>query len=269
MLQGLTIISNNGKMLRPYVVNKVVSSNGKIVLENKKSESKTVVNEKTIEKIKELMRSVLAEGGTGTAYSIDGYDLIGKTGTASIFEKGKYLEGDGKYIYSFAGLYPGDNPEIIIYMAVKKPQDSQNYIAPAIKEVVVNTSKYLSIEEKVKTISKIMVDDYSNKVTTEVKKELENQGIRVITLGNGNKIINQYPNKGINVYKGDLVVLLTNKYDNTMIDFKGLSYKETIEILKLMNVNYELNGYGYVVNQNIDVGTKIEDKIIIELRGLY
>ena len=269
MLQGLTIISNNGKMLKPYVVSKVVSSTGKVLIENKKVESATLVNENTLKKIKELMRSVLADGGTGAVYHIDGYDLIGKTGTAEIFEKGRYLEGNGQYIYSFAGLYPGDDPEIIIYMANKKPQDGQYYLVPGIKEVVINTSKYLSIEEKAKVVEKVTVDDYTNKVTTEVKKELTDKGIRVITLGTGNKIINQYPNKGIDMYKGDLVVLLTNKYDKTMVDFTGLSYKEVKETLELMGVQYELKGYGYVINQNIPAGEKINDKIIIELKGLY
>ena len=65
------------------------------------------------------------------------------------------------------------------------------------------------------------------------------------------------------------MVLLTDKYEKTAIDFTGLSYKEVKETLKLMNVDYELNGYGYVVSQNIPSGDKIEDKIIIELKGLY
>jgi len=269
MLQGLTIISNNGKMLKPYIVSKVVDSNGKTIIEYQKQESSSVVSNATVKKIKELMRSVLTEAGTGAAYHIDGYDLIGKTGTASIFERGRYLEGDGQYIYSFAGLYPGNNPEIIIYMANKKPQDGQNYIAPSIKEVVVNTSKYLSIDEKTTVAKKTTVEDYSNKIVTTVKKELTDNGVKVITLGTGNKIINQYPNKGIDIYEGDLVVLLTNKYDKTMIDFNGLSYKEVREILKLMNVDYELKGYGYAYNQNIEAGQKIEEKIIVELKGLY
>ncbi len=269
MLQGLTIISNNGKMLKPYVVSKVVDSKGTTISENKKTEGSTVVNEKTIKKIKELMRSVLAEGGTGSAYYIDGYDLIGKTGTASIFERGRYLEGSGEYIYSFAGLYPGDDPEIIIYIANKKPQDGQNYFASSVQDVVINTSKYLSIDGKAKVIKKTTVLDYTNKKVSEIKKQFTDDGVRVITLGSGNKIINQYPNSGVDVSKGDLVVLLTDKYEKTAIDFTGLSYKEVKETLKLMNVDYELDGYGYVVSQNIPSGDKIEDKIIIELKGLY
>ena len=272
MLQALTIPSNNGTMLKPYIVSKIVDSSGKTILENKKEELGKVANQETVKKIRELMRSVISVDGTtgtGSAYRMDGYDLIGKTGTASIFEKGKYLTGNGEYIYSFAGLYPGNDPEIIIYMAIKKPQDGQNYISEPIKQVIINTSEYLNIDNKNKELNEINVDDYSNMITTEVEKNLKNSGIRVITLGTGNKIIDQYPSKGINIYKGDLVVLLTNKYDKEMIDFTGLSYKEAREILKLMNVDYELSGYGYVTNQNIEKGTKIDKKVVLELKGRY
>ena len=272
MLQGHTIIANNGTLLKPYIVSKIVDHSGKTILENKREEIGKVVNENTINKIKELMRSVISEDGTtgtGSAYKMDGYDLIGKTGTASIFEKGRYLTGDGNYIYSFAGLYPGDDPEIIIYMAVKKPKDGQNYIAPSIKDVIINTSKYLSIEEKAKENKNIILEDYSNKIVTETEKELKQHNIKVITLGTGNKIINQYPNKGIKVYENGLVVLLTNNYNKTMIDFSGMSYKEVKEILELMGVEYELSGYGYAYSQNIDNGNNIDKKVVIEFKGLY
>ena len=272
MLQGLSIVGNNGVMLKPYIVSKIVDSNNKTIIENKKEELGRVASEATVSKIKELLRSVISDnlsGGTGYAYKIKGYDIIGKTGTASIYEKGKYLVGGGQYIYSFAGLYPGEDPEIIVYMAIRKPQDSQNYIAPAVKNVIVNTSKYLSIEEKKQEAISVKLDNYTNKITTEVKKELENNGIRVITLGTGNKIINQYPQADIDVYKDDLVVLLTNEYNKEMINFKGFSYKEAKNILNLMNVSYDLKGYGYVVNQNIEVGKKIDSDVTLELKGLY
>lgn len=272
MLQGLTIVGNNGIMLKPYIVSKIVDSNNKTILENKKEELGRVASTTTVDKIKELLRSVITDDptrGTGSAYKMNGYDLIGKTGTASIYEKGRYLTGDGNYIYSFAGLYPGNDPEIIVYMAIKKPKDGQNYIAPSIKEVVINTSKYLSIEDKKTQLVSTKLDDYSNRLTTEVKKELSDSGLRVITLGTGNKIISQYPNKGMNLYKNDMVVLLTNDYKKEMIDFKGLSYKEAANVLKLMDVEYELKGYGYVSSQNIESGTKIDKSIVLELKGLY
>lgn len=197
---------------------------------------------------------------------MDGYDLIGKTGTASIYENGKYLTGSSDYIYSFAGLYPGDDPEIIIYIAIKKPKDANNYMAPAVKDVLVNTSKYLNLGNNGSKALGYEMGNYINKTTTEIVKELENKNIKVLTLGTGNKIIEQYPSKGIKLYDGDLVVLRTNSYDKIMVDLNGLSYKEAKSVLDLMDVEYTLSGYGYVVNQNISVGDKIDKKVEVELK---
>lgn len=272
ILQGLTIIANDGVMLKPYVVSKIVDSSGKTVLENKRSEYGKVASEETIKKMKELMRSVISKditSGTGYAYYMDGYDLIGKTGTASIFENGQYLTGNSEYIYSFAGLYPGDNPEIIMYMAVKKPKDANNYIAPAIKNILVNVSKYLKIDENNLDRKSVIIEDYSNKTTTNIKSKLEQYEIKVVTLGTGNKIISQYPSKKTTVYQGDLVVLLTNDYDKRMIDFTNMSYKECDSILKLMGVTYTLSGYGYAYSQNIEVGSKIDQDVSIQFKSIY
>jgi len=272
ILQGLTIVSNDGVMLKPYIVSKVVDSSGKTILKNGRQEYGKVVSSTTVDKIKSLMRSVIVEDssmGTGAAYYMKDYDLIGKTGTASIYENGKYLTGSSDYIYSFSGLYPGENPDIIVYMAIKKPKNTVNYVAPAIKEVVVNVSKYLNIDVSGKQDKGYLVEDYSNNVVTDVKRDLENKGMRVIVLGTGNKVIDQYPRTEITLYEDDLVVLLTNDYNNVMIDFKGLSYKESKVILQFMDVEYNLVGYGYAYTQNIKPGDKIDKKIEIKFKKPY
>ena len=69
--------------------------------------------------------------------------------------------------------------------------------------------------------------------------------------------------------KKDKIVLLTNKSDIKMINFNGMSYKEANSILKLMGVQYELNGYGYVYEQNITVGKLIDKKVILKLKNKY
>ena len=274
MLQGLTAVANDGIMLKPYIVSSVVSSSGEVLEEYGRTEIGRVVSRSTTDKIRELMKNVVSESsedGTGYPYYMKDYDLIGKTGTASIYdyEKGKYLTGNSDYIYSFSGLYPGDNPELIVYMAVKKPKDSTNYIAPAVKDIIVNLSKYYNIDEISKNNDGYMIDNYVNKITLDVKKELNNKNIDVVVLGTGNKIINQYPYSNVTLYNGDSVVLLTNDYDKTMIDFTGMSYKDANGILKLMNVPYKLDGYGYVYEQSISAGKKIDKEVIIKLKGKY
>lgn len=274
MLQGLTAIANDGVMLKPYVVSSVVSSNGEVLEEHNRTEIGRVASKSTIDKMKELMRSVVvpeSSQGTGYAYYMKDYDLIGKTGTASIYdyEKGKYLTGNSDYIYSFSGLYPGDNPELIVYMAIKKPKDSTNYIAPEIKDIIVNLSKYFNIDNTSNNSDGYVIDNYTNEIVLDVKKELNNKNIEVIVLGSGNKIVGQYPDSNVTLYSGDKVVLLTNDYDKTMIDFMGLSYKDANNILKLMGVSYKLEGYGYVYEQNIDVNKKIVEEVILKFKNKY
>ena len=272
LLQGMTIVANDGMMVKPYVVEKVVGSNGKIEYSNEVTKVDNVVSKATAEKMRSLLRSVVVDDpikGTGYAYYMKDYDLIGKTGTASIVEKGRYLTGPSDNIYSFAGLYPGDKPDVVIYMAIKKPQDTYNYVAPAVKDVVVNVSKYLNLDDTSSSRREYTVGDYKNNETVKVKEELKGNNINVVTLGNGDRVIGQYPVSNAVVYEKDTVYLLTNKYDKTMINFNGLSYKEVKEILNLMNVEYSLSGYGYAYEQNIPTGNKINSKVEIKFKGLY
>lgn len=274
MLQGLTAVANDGILLKPYVVSSVVSSSGEVLEKYDRTEIGRVASKKTTDKIKELMKSVVCKDpaqGTGYAYYMEGYDLIGKTGTASIwdYKTGKYMTGNSDYIYSFSGLYPGDNPELILYMAVKRPKDSANYLAPAIKDIVVNLSKYFNIDETNKNNDGYLIDNFTNQNTLEVKREAEKNKLKVLVLGTGNKIINQYPSSGITLYEGNTLVLLTNAYDKTMIDFLGMSYKDANQILQFMGVKYKLEGYGYVWEQNIPAGSKIEQDVLLKLKEKY
>ena len=274
MLQALTAVANDGIMLKPYLVSSIVSSDGKVLSENTKTEIGRVASKNTTDKIKELMKSVIVNDssqGTGYAYYMEDYDLIGKTGTASIYDYdlGKYLTGTSDYIYSFSGLYPGDSPELIVYMAVKKPKDSKNYIASAVKDIIVNLSKYFNINDTDKKDEGYKIDNYVNEIVLDVKKELNSKNIETIVLGNGNKVVGQYPDSDVTLYSGDKVILLTNNYDKTMIDFIGMSYKDANAILKLMNVSYKLEGYGYVYEQSIETGKRVDEDIVLKLKGKY
>ena len=274
-LQALTAIANNGTMLKPYVVDKIKDSNtGKILEENKKTELTTIIKSSTVDKMKELMANVINgdnTNSTGYAYYMDGYSLIGKTGTAQIFDytKGKYMSGSSDYIYSFSGMFPGDDPEIILYAAIKRPKDTTNYVAPMIREVEKNITKYLNIEEKSNEKKSYVVESFYNKKVNEVKTLLESKNIKVLVIGDGTEIVNQYPSVNSTIYGDDLVVLKTNNYDKRMIDLDGYSYKEVDNILRLMGVSYILEGNGYVYEQSIPVGEVINDTITIKLKNKY
>ena len=271
MIQALTTISNNGKLLKPYIVSKIEDpKTEEITFEAAKEVIDVVAKPESIAKVKELMKSVVCEDKekcTGSAYYMKDYSIMGKTGTAQIYDEktGTYMKGESDYVYSFAGLYPTDTPEIIVYAVLKKPKDTTNYIAPAVKDIIINTSKYLNIVTDNNKATTYKVESFINKETQTIKTQLEESKMKVFVLGTGEKIIRQYPEKKTELYPGSVVVLLTDTYDKKIPNLVGLSYKDAINILKLMGVRYETEGKGYVTNQSIAPDSIITEDMTVKL----
>ncbi len=264
-IQALTSLTNGGVMLKPYLVEKIVDPDtGEIVYEGKRTEVDTVASETTVNKIKDLMwETVNTSGMTGTGYRLEGYDLIGKTGTAQIAsEDGSgYLTGASDIISSFAGIYPKDDPKVIIYASVKRPEGgNQKVIWQAIKDIVVNISKYYGTDPETTNtleITEYELTSYQNETVTTAKSELESMGLNVTVIGSGDKVINQYPNKGEMITAGTKVFLITNG-DNLLIpNVVGLSSKQAEDILRLLGLSVKLEGNGYVTAQSLAEGTPV------------
>ncbi|MBR6690606.1 MAG: penicillin-binding protein [Bacilli bacterium] len=269
-LQALTIVANDGVMIKPHIINKIVNkeTNKEIVTEIEKSEK--LVSDKTISKIKDLMESVIQpESPTGSKYYIEGYEIIGKTGTAQIYENGGYLTGDNDYIVSIGLMYPKEDPEIIIYAAAKQPDHNANLALPnTIRELIQNISKYKKIYSDTDTnINDISheLSTYKNKNVSSVKEELKENNLEVVIIGNGDKIINQYPSKGTTVISGDKVFLITNDNNYTMPNISNWSRYDVIKFCEFVDIEYSFDGYGYVASQSIKAGTKLDKDIKLEV----
>ena len=270
-LQALTIIANDGVMVKPHIIEKIVDP---ITKEETKSEiikSEKLVSSKTIIKIKDLMESVISEdSATGSKYYLEGYDLIGKTGTAQIYENGAYLTGVNDYITSVALMYPKKDPEIIIYAAIKKPSKGASVaLTKPIKELVKNISKYRGIfsEDKIKNTELYKLDTYINSDVNKVKQKLENNNLDVIVIGNGNRIIKQYPLKDTKVLEQDKIFLVTNGNEYKMINLSNWSRYNVSKYCNLIGLNCSFKGSGYVINQSISENIVVnhETKLEIEL----
>lgn len=273
MIQALTTLTNKGTMIKPYVVNKITDQNGKVIEEGKREEIKKIYSEETINKIIDLMdKTVNGEDGltTGKAYETDQVRLIGKTGTAQyISESGGYTSGT-KNIRSFAGVFPKDDPQYIIYVAIKDLEGTSSAIGGMTKSIVESIAKYknLSDRESNKDESKyVTLDNYLNKNKTDIVTLLESKGLKPIIIGDGDIIVNQYPNKNKNIIVGSKVYLKTNSDNKIMIDITGWNKTEVINLMNFMEVDYEINGVGKVVNFNIPIGNSITEKVIINMEG--
>ena len=270
ILQALSIIANDGYMVKPHVISKIVDADGNESTVKPQVSSTAIVSKTTTDKLKELMYSTVSDlDATAHAYYLEGYDLIGKTGTAQIFEDGHYLTGEGNYILSFAGMYPKEDPEIIIYTAIKKPSSMSNSVlAVGVKEFVRNVSKYLNMFNNTKELSELnitVLDNYINKNINTTKAQLEEKDLNVYTIGDGNTIIKQYPSKESRVVSNDKIFFVTNGTNIKLLDMTGWSKKDVLAYLNLIGVEYKVNGYGYLVSQSIKPNEEINKDSIIEL----
>lgn len=274
-VQALTSLTNDGMLLKPYLVEKIVDpSTGEVIFEGKRKEIERVASTATVEKIKALMdETVNGQGNTGAGYKMEGYGLIGKTGTAQIANEngGGYMSGESDIISSFSGIYPKEDPKVIIYTSVKRPSGgNQRVIWNAVKGLVVNLSKYYGYEpdlEKGEELKEYKLSSFTNKKVEDVKQKLNTHGIsnqRVI--GEGDKVIQQIPSQGKTVTNKDTVFLITNDKLMKIPDVVGLSSKEASALLKLLGVKVKLEGKGYVSSQSIGSGTEITEGMEITLQ---
>lgn len=266
-IKALTTISNDGELLKPYIIKKIEKSNGEVI-EYERTSLGRVASSKTIEYMKNLMwHTVNDPDGAGHAYYIEGYDIIGKTGTAQIASTNGegYLTGDKEVIRSIALMFPKDDPEIIIYGAVKRSTTVSSLSEP-VKEIIQNIAKYYNIynEPEDEATSNKEIKNYINEETETVKKELQSMNITPIILGSGDVITDQYP-INTTISNSEKVFLITNQTDYVLPDLTGYSRSDLETLFTFLNISYTIKGNGYLKSQSIKSGTKITPDMHIEV----
>ena len=269
-LQSLTMIANNGDMLKPHIVSKIINSNnGEVYYERKIEKTSNVISSSTANKIKDLMYITVQgtdAGTTGYPYKIDGFDVIGKTGTSEIYsaQTGGYLTGDNAYIFSYAGMYPYENPQIIIYAAMKLPTWGKSRgLYTAVTDIMKSIAKYknmFSEQQEENTLKMAEIPSYVSQNTNDIVSSLTNKGIDCIVIGNGDKIINQSI-MNTSIMTGEKIILLTNSNAYQMPSIIGWSRSDVIALMKLLKIPYQIDGYGYVTSQSIEKGTTITNDL--------
>lgn len=278
LIQAATAIANDGKMMQPYIVDKVVNpTNKQVIMENQPKEIGNPIKKETADKVRSLMERVITSSkGTGTMYKVDGYPIGGKTGTAQIPnpENGRYMEGKDNYIFSFLGMAPIDDPELIVYLAIKQPKLKGNEygaqpLAEIFKPVIKNSLEYLKVkpytEKQIADATKqsqLKVQNYVNQSMGTVEKSVEKEKLQPVILGEG-KIIKQYPQSGEVMSEGDRIFLLGNNAQ--MPNVKGWSMRDIMYFSKLVKLDLKTSGTGYVTSQSIEKGQDLREGDTLEL----
>lgn len=259
MLQALSAMTNDGTVIKPYIVDKVVDQNGNITYQGERQVVKKVYSTNTVNKMHEIMKKVIV---INKYWQVNNVSIMGKTGTAQIASpKGGYLTGTYDYIKSFAGIFPADDPKYIVYVAGKKPETNLGSWAKVITTAIEEIASYAKLTESKSDAdpSKIIkLDNYISKNLDTTLEELKNKKINIITIGNGKYIINQYPFKNKTLLSGEKLFLLTNNKELKMENLKGWSLSEVKTYCNLIGLNLEYSGYGYVINQSIEENTILD-----------
>jgi cell division protein FtsI (penicillin-binding protein 3) len=149
MLNAINSIANDGIRMRPTIIRKVVSQSGETLLSSQPEALNRPIRPETAKEMRRLMARVTQPGGTATSAALPGYLVAGKTGTA---QKPDLVNGGyarGKYIASFVGFLPVENPAISIIVVADEPQQGGYYggtvCAPYFREIADQTVRYLRI----------------------------------------------------------------------------------------------------------------------------
>lgn len=268
LVKASTAIANDGKMMKPYIIEKVVNpNNGDVVLNNEPEVAGTPMSAEASRKVRDLLRTVVAgDHGTGQEFAIEGYDVAGKTGTAQITgNDGTYINGE--YIHSFWGVAPADDPELAVYVAVDRPEVEYSYqgsepVADVFTTTMKNSLQYLNIgpnqdDKHSDTNHSVTLDHYEGKAVKDVKKHLKNEGLKTTVLGSGTTVTAQAPYPETTVLSGERILLRTGGKVK-MPDMSGWSLADVMKLADLLGLKPETEGSGYVVSQNIAPGHQVK-----------
>lgn len=218
ILCAVNAMGNNGVLMQPKVVKKIVDENGKTVQKIKDNAIRQVLSQDTASKMKEIMEYYVADAGGQAAY-VEGFRIGGKTGTANIAENGEYTDDTDT---SYVAMAPMDDPVVSIIVIVHKPTKMQygnNTAGPIVKEVLTKTLAYLGVERLYNSKEKSNLEGQTTQVpyvtnmdSKEAIKKILDAGLRYKCMPETSSkasfvVQDQYPKAGSKISLGSSVYI--------------------------------------------------------------
>lgn len=258
-------IANDGRMMKPYLVNSIKSSGITV-----KEFSPTVIDEqlakpKIVKDAKICMESVVAEGTAKDVFKDFSFSVAGKTGTAHVAD-GVHGYGDGIYQATFVGYFPANAPEYTCIVVIKtKPHAAIHFgaqlAAPVFREIA--TKLYAQYVQGKKTTPLQLIKDSSSYqyagYTNDVRNVFDALNVNPVDSSNKNGWSWIYSNNYKPVMKAEVIS------KKTMPDVKDMTMKDALYLLENMNVKVVVKGRGKVVAQDVLPGTTINKNQTITL----
>lgn len=213
MITMVSTIANGGTYIQPRVVKEIINSETGEVRDIETVKKDRVISEETAQKMLSMMHSVVAEG-TGKNAQVQGYSIGGKTGTS---EDGV---NTGKYVTSFIGAAPINDPEVCILITLYNPTGEGGHqgggvAAPIASQVLGEVLPYLEVkknneEEK----QEVEVPNLVGMSINQAKTALDELGLKIEAkeeFDENNEIIKQLPKAGIKIKQGTSVIVYKNE----------------------------------------------------------
>lgn len=281
-IQAATAISNGGKMMKPYIIKKIVDpKTGEVMKEQGPTVVGQPIKEEAAKQVLDILETVVSsEAGTGKSYAVEGYQVAGKTGTAQIPDPktGKYMNGHGNNIFSFLGFAPKDDPKLIVFVSVKRPKLEPTELGSApvayvFKTVMKNSLNYLNIvpteavsNEKPLVKTSIETPKVIGLELAQGEKKLSQAGLTVIKLGQSGSVIQQIPLPNSKVLEKEKIIIRANG-KMKMPDMSGWAFRDVTKIAEIAGLKLNVMGKGYVTKQSIQPNSDFKDGdyLVVEL----
>jgi cell division protein FtsI (penicillin-binding protein 3) len=148
VLRAYAAVANDGVLMKPYIVSDIISPEGEAIKSNTPKVERRIISRDTSEKVRDILKTVVEEGGTATRAYIKGNLVAGKTGTAQIFDQKAGRYSRDKYVSSFVGFVPADDPKVALIVVIFEPKGPAYggvVAAPVFKNIIEQTLTYLDI----------------------------------------------------------------------------------------------------------------------------
>ncbi|HFC9131045.1 TPA: penicillin-binding transpeptidase domain-containing protein [Enterococcus faecium] len=264
MMKAFTSIANNGTMIQPRYISKVVDPQ---TGEERTTQTEVLgqpFSKETTEKVREYMRDVVESENYGSAYgvySVPGYNVSAKTGTAQIAsDTGGYQTGDTAYLYSIVEMVPSEDPDYVLYLTMKHPKTYDRMaLAKIANPLMKRAMDFKETEEDADTetkTEKISVADYRNLEADVAAADAQKSGLQPVVIGNGKKVQKQSTANGDQLISGEKLILYTGG-DKLMPDVTGWSKADIMKLGKILGIEVSFDGDGYCVKQELAPYEKI------------
>lgn len=279
-MAAFNAVANGGTWIQPHVMKEVTheDKNGTTVVDESFNANTNAVasKEKTAE-LRTYLERVITNGSGNSAF-VEGYHIGGKTGTAQKVDPTNGTYGQGKYISSFVGMAPIDNPKVTVMITVDEPSNNAYYAgqvaAPYAKNLFSNIFNYMESKfssENDKALTKdIVIPEVRGTSIDQAKKTLKDLGLEAEVSGEGTVVKTIKPYPGYTVKQGAKITLYTDDQGGgansvVMPKLVGYSKESAEELLKSLGINYTITGEGMVNTQSIPAGEVVTKDVTVKL----